>query len=392
MSHYKSNLRDIQFNLFEVLRRQDLLGQAPYDELDEETVRGILAELERMATGPLAESFADADRNPPVFDPATHSVRIPESLRKSYRAFMDAEWYRLVAARRAGRHRGAEVAELGHGRADPRLQPGDLDVRQRAHHGPGAVGPRHARAEAVRRAGHRARVGRHHGADRARRRLRRRRGPDPGDRAARRDLAHRGGQALHHQRRARPGGQHLPPGAGPAGGPRPGHQGPVHVPRAQVPGQRGRDAGRAQRRLHHQRRAQDGPEGLHHLRGDVRRRSARGRHPGRRRARRHQADVHGHRGRPDDGRHQGHRHLVHRLPERAGLRQEPGPGRRPHPDDGQDRAAGDDHPSPRRAADADAAEGVRRGHARAGPVHRHAAGHAAGRGGAGADRRGRPRA
>src|SRR6201997_5608126 len=95
MSHYKSNLRDIQFNLFEVLRRQDLLGQPPYDELDEETVRGILGELERLATGPLAESFADADRNPPVFDPATHSVRIPESLRKSYRAFMDAEWYRL---------------------------------------------------------------------------------------------------------------------------------------------------------------------------------------------------------------------------------------------------------------------------------------------------------
>ena len=95
MSHYKSNLRDIQFNLFEVLRRQDLLGQPPYDELDEETVRGILGELERLATGPLAESFADADRNPPVFDPATHSVRIPESLRKSYRAFMDAEYYRL---------------------------------------------------------------------------------------------------------------------------------------------------------------------------------------------------------------------------------------------------------------------------------------------------------
>jgi alkylation response protein AidB-like acyl-CoA dehydrogenase len=95
MSHYKSNLRDIQFNLFEVLRRQDLLGQPPYDELDEETVRGILGELERLATGPLAESFADADRNPPVFDPATHSVRIPGSLRKSYRAFMDAGYYRL---------------------------------------------------------------------------------------------------------------------------------------------------------------------------------------------------------------------------------------------------------------------------------------------------------
>ena len=77
MSHYKSNLRDIRFNLFEVLRRQDLLGRDPYPDLDEDTVRGVLAELERMATGPLAASFADADRNPPVFDPATYSVRIP---------------------------------------------------------------------------------------------------------------------------------------------------------------------------------------------------------------------------------------------------------------------------------------------------------------------------
>jgi alkylation response protein AidB-like acyl-CoA dehydrogenase len=95
MSHYKSNLRDIEFNLFEVLARQDLLGREPYPELDEETVRGFLTELDRLAAGPLAESFADADRNPPVFDPATNSVRVPESLRKSFRAYMDAEWYRL---------------------------------------------------------------------------------------------------------------------------------------------------------------------------------------------------------------------------------------------------------------------------------------------------------
>jgi len=95
MSHYKSNLRDIEFNLFEVLRRQDLLGQPPYPDLDEETSRTIVAELNTMATGPLAASFADADRNPPVFDPATHEVHVPESLRASYRAFMDAEWYRL---------------------------------------------------------------------------------------------------------------------------------------------------------------------------------------------------------------------------------------------------------------------------------------------------------
>jgi alkylation response protein AidB-like acyl-CoA dehydrogenase len=96
MSHYKSNLRDIEFNLFEVFRRQDLLGTDAYPDLDEDTARGLLGELERLATGPLAESFADADRNPPVFDPASSSVKIPDSLRKSYRAFMDAEFYRLA--------------------------------------------------------------------------------------------------------------------------------------------------------------------------------------------------------------------------------------------------------------------------------------------------------
>ncbi|HUY52007.1 MAG TPA: acyl-CoA dehydrogenase [Streptosporangiaceae bacterium] len=95
MGHYKSNLRDIEFNLFEVLRRQDLLGSEPYPEVDEETARGILDEVNRLATGPLAESFADADRHPPVFDAATASVRMPEGFKKSFATFMDAEWYRL---------------------------------------------------------------------------------------------------------------------------------------------------------------------------------------------------------------------------------------------------------------------------------------------------------
>jgi alkylation response protein AidB-like acyl-CoA dehydrogenase len=95
LSHYKSNLRDIEFNLFEVLRRQDMLGKPPYPELDTETVRSVLAEVNRLATGPLADSFAEADRNPPVFDPATGTVTMPEGFKRSYRAFMDAQWWRL---------------------------------------------------------------------------------------------------------------------------------------------------------------------------------------------------------------------------------------------------------------------------------------------------------
>jgi alkylation response protein AidB-like acyl-CoA dehydrogenase len=95
MSHYKSNLRDIEFNLFELFGRQEVLGTAPFAEIDEDTARDMLAEVNKLALGPVAESFTDGDRNPPVFDPATGLVTLPESFKKSYRALMDAEWWRM---------------------------------------------------------------------------------------------------------------------------------------------------------------------------------------------------------------------------------------------------------------------------------------------------------
>ena len=101
---------------------------------------------------------------------------------------------------------------------------------------------------------------------------------------------------------------------------------------------------------------------------------------GRRGARRHRADVRRHRARPHDGRHQGDRHAVDRLPQRARVRQEPRAGRRPDPDDRQDRAARDDHPPPRRAPQPDDPEGVRRGPARAVPLHRDLPGRRRGQG------------
>jgi len=95
MTHFKGNLRDIEFNLFQVLNRQELLGSAPYEDLDADTARGILAEVARLAAGPLAESFADGDRNPPVYDPVARSVTMPESFARSFHEFIDAEWFRL---------------------------------------------------------------------------------------------------------------------------------------------------------------------------------------------------------------------------------------------------------------------------------------------------------
>ena len=95
MTHYRSNLRDLEFNLFEVFGGNERLGTGPYAEMDVDTAREVLKEVDRLATGPLAEPFADADRNPPVYDPATKTVTMPESFKASYQALMDSEWWRL---------------------------------------------------------------------------------------------------------------------------------------------------------------------------------------------------------------------------------------------------------------------------------------------------------
>jgi len=95
VSHYKSNIRDIEFNLFEVLGRDEVLGKGPFEEVDVETARAILVEVDRLAREDLAASYVESDRTPPVFDPDAHTADVPEAFAKSYRAWMDAEYWRL---------------------------------------------------------------------------------------------------------------------------------------------------------------------------------------------------------------------------------------------------------------------------------------------------------
>src|SRR3954468_5626805 len=95
MGHYKANLRDVEFNLFEVFGRDEILGSGPFADLDLDTARTILAEVRALAEGPLAESFADADRNPPVYDPDAKTVTLPESFKRSYAALVDGGWDRI---------------------------------------------------------------------------------------------------------------------------------------------------------------------------------------------------------------------------------------------------------------------------------------------------------
>jgi alkylation response protein AidB-like acyl-CoA dehydrogenase len=95
MGHYKSNLRDIEFNLFEVFRADRALGTGPFAQLDVDSARDVLREVERLAVNDLAASFTDSDRNPPVFDKEAGTVTLPASFLKSYQAYADGGWDKL---------------------------------------------------------------------------------------------------------------------------------------------------------------------------------------------------------------------------------------------------------------------------------------------------------
>src|SRR5271157_3274291 len=95
MGHYKSNVRDLEFNLFETLGLEQVLADEAFGDLDGESVREMLSEAARLAEGPVAESFADGDRHPPTFDPDTHVVSLPEPFKKSLSAWRDGEWFRV---------------------------------------------------------------------------------------------------------------------------------------------------------------------------------------------------------------------------------------------------------------------------------------------------------
>lgn len=97
MGHYAANLRDIEFCLFDLLEREKILGTSIYKELDRQTVMGMLEEVKRLSENDLAESFVEGDRIGVDFDPATGDAKLPASFIKSYRAYMDGDWWRIDA-------------------------------------------------------------------------------------------------------------------------------------------------------------------------------------------------------------------------------------------------------------------------------------------------------
>jgi alkylation response protein AidB-like acyl-CoA dehydrogenase len=79
------------------LGREKVLGTSIYSDLDRDTAMGMLEEMKRLTENDLAASFVDGDRIGTDFNKATGDIKLPESFKKSYKAYVDGEWWRLDA-------------------------------------------------------------------------------------------------------------------------------------------------------------------------------------------------------------------------------------------------------------------------------------------------------
>ncbi|MFO0756718.1 MAG: acyl-CoA dehydrogenase family protein [Byssovorax sp.] len=93
--HYRSNLRDVLFNLFELHEiGKTSLGHAPFGPLDEGTTRDALKGFEQICLGEFQKSFVESDRVPLALD-AQGNVTIPEGMKAAFKAYYDNDCHRL---------------------------------------------------------------------------------------------------------------------------------------------------------------------------------------------------------------------------------------------------------------------------------------------------------
>lgn len=101
-SHYKSNLRDVEFNLFEVSDiGKSILGKGDFTTMDEATAKDTLAAMEKFARTEMAKSWAISDREPLKLD-ADGNVTLPAALTETLKQWFGAGWHMLEIPERLG--------------------------------------------------------------------------------------------------------------------------------------------------------------------------------------------------------------------------------------------------------------------------------------------------
>lgn len=94
-SHYRPNLRDIYFNLFEVLEVQtSTFGKGPFAAMDEATARDALGGLAELVQEAWAPAFVEGDREGAHFD-GKGTVTLPAGTKRALTAFYAGGWNKL---------------------------------------------------------------------------------------------------------------------------------------------------------------------------------------------------------------------------------------------------------------------------------------------------------
>ncbi len=93
MGHYISNLRDLEFNLFEANRIQEYLGTGPFTQMDRDTAGDVLREVERLAVEDFAETFAELDLDGPQL--VDGEVKLPSALTRTLDKYYEGDWDRV---------------------------------------------------------------------------------------------------------------------------------------------------------------------------------------------------------------------------------------------------------------------------------------------------------
>jgi alkylation response protein AidB-like acyl-CoA dehydrogenase len=93
MGHYISNLRDLEFNLFEANRIQEYLGTGPFAQMDRDTAGDVLREVDRLAVEDLAETFAELDQEGPQL--IDGEVKLPPALHRTLDKYYEGGWDRI---------------------------------------------------------------------------------------------------------------------------------------------------------------------------------------------------------------------------------------------------------------------------------------------------------
>ncbi len=88
-NHYKPNLRDLCFNLFEFLDiGKSSLGKGPFGDIDETAARQMLATFERVCVEEVAPSFAESEHTPPTLH--NGHVTLPPLLKHAIASYYDS--------------------------------------------------------------------------------------------------------------------------------------------------------------------------------------------------------------------------------------------------------------------------------------------------------------